>query len=158
MALAGTGAGSAQPEVSPQPSRGSVLSHLPSCKPLAVLAEPQLQLLSTARTPALGRTISTDQQALSQVTGQKILSNYYVETPFSIVSVVWLPITNIIQQQKRFLVNFIFIDFFGGQIRSYKSPSVHIYLYIAFSIGKTYIKGGETFLKCPLPYSTERDF
>lgn len=92
------------------------------------------------------------------VTGQRLLSNDYTETPFPIVSVAWLPITNIIQQQKRFLVNFIFIDFLGGQIRSYESPSVHIYLYIAFSIGKTYLKGGQTFLKCPLSYSTERDF
>lgn len=63
------------------------------------------------------------------MTGQKILSNDYVETPFSIVSVVWLPITNIIQQQKRFLVNFIFIGFLGDK-SDLMNPQVYIYIYI----------------------------
>lgn len=44
---------------------------------------------------------------------EKSSQNYYIENPFATFSVVRLPITNIIQQQKRFLVNFIFIDFFG---------------------------------------------
>lgn len=41
----------------------------------------------------------------------------------------WLPITNIIQQQKRFLVNFIFIDFLGNKL-ALMNPQVYIYIYI----------------------------
>lgn len=118
VALAGT-AGSAQHEGSPP--QGSVPTQLQT--PLAVLAElpAQLQLLGTIWLLAAGHGAWGLQNHLHQptgsepgLTGQRILSNYYVETPFSIVSVAWLPITNIIQQQKRFLVNFIFIYFLGG--------------------------------------------
>lgn len=63
------------------------------------------------------------------MTGQKTLSTYNVEIPFSTVSAVWLPITNIIQQQKRFLVNFIFIDFLGDKL-DLMNPQVYIYIYI----------------------------
>lgn len=109
--------------------------------------------------PALQGSISTNYRHRdSPDRTEESSQNYYIENP-SASSVVWSPTANTVQQQKRFLVNFVFIDFFFWDKLDLLNPKVdiYIYLYIAFSIGKTYIRGGETFLKCPLLYSTEHE-
>lgn len=65
-------------------------------------------------------------------------------SPVLFFNVARLPVTKIIQQQKRFLVNFVFIIFFWDKL-DLLNPQVYtyIYLYIAFSIGKTHISKEE---------------